>query len=116
MTRQSPKKILKDKAWKTFSKWIRNRDKQCVCCGSTNNLQAGHYWHNCLDFDEENINAQCARCNKWLSGNLATYGMYLLNKLGTKKFKALEKRHYMAMKGELMSEQDYINIVEKYKL
>jgi len=111
---RSQREILRDKAWQTFSRWIRARDKKCVTCGSVADGQAGHFYHGVLDFDEININRQCARCNKWLHGNLAVYSNYLLEKYGEQAFKDLTKRHYTAMKGELRSEQDYIKIVEKY--
>ena len=107
---------IRTKAWDTFSKWIRNRDKKCITCGSTKSLQAGHFWHGVLDFDEMNINAQCSGCNHFKSGNLAVYSTYLINKYGIKKFKDLEKRHYLAMKGEKRTDQDYQDIIEKYKL
>lgn len=109
-------KTLKRKAWDTFSKWVRERDKRCVTCGSYNQLQAGHFWHNVLDFDEMNINAQCKHCNHFWSGNLAPYSMYLLNKYGEKAVKDLEIRHYMALKGERRSIEDYEAIIEKYTL
>ena len=111
----SPRINLKRKAWEIFSKWIRNRDKRCVTCGSTNQLQAGHFWHGVLDFDEMNINAQCVKCNKYLSGNLAPYSVYLVNKHGIDKFKDLEKRHWTALRGEFRSDKDYLEIIEKYK-
>ena len=105
---------LKDRAWKTFSLFIRNRDKKCfTCTGKAEN--AGHFWHGVLDFDEENIHGQCVHCNKWLSGNLAVYAVNLLKLLGKKKFDTLTIRHYRAMGGEKRSEQDYLNIIEKYK-
>lgn len=107
---------LHRKAWDTFSKWIRNRDKRCVTCGSENQLQAGHFFHNVLDFDEENISAQCKKCNHFLSGNLAVYSVYLLNKLGQEKFEALNIRHYRAMKGEKFSPEDYKAIIDKYTI
>jgi hypothetical protein len=112
------KKInLHRKAWDIFSKWIRERDKMCVTCGSRNTvLNAGHFWHGVLDFDEININAQCVHCNKWLSGNLAPYSVYLVKKYGLKVFNDLEKRHYLAMRGEYRTDQQYIDIIEKYKL
>lgn len=76
-------RLLKKKAWTVFSLWIRNRDKHCVTCGSTQNLQAGHFIHrDCLDFDERNIHAQCSRCNKFLSGNLIQYAMFMEEKYG----------------------------------
>jgi len=106
----------KNRAWDTFSKWIRERDKRCVTCGATEGLQAGHFWHNCLDFDEMNINAQCARCNHYLSGNLAVYASYLIAKHGVKKFQDLEARHYLAMKGEHYTVEDYESIIKKYKI
>lgn len=107
---------LHRKAWDVFSKWIRNRDKQCVTCGTRVTLQAGHFWHACLDFDEININAQCSGCNHFKSGNLAVYSAYLINKYGVKAFKDLEMRHYRAMRGEYRTEADYLKLIEKYKL
>ena len=109
-----PVKDYKGKAWKVFSKWIRERDKRCVTCGSYNDLQAGHFWHAVLDFDEMNINAQCKQCNHFKSGNLAPYATYLLNKYGLEKFNDLEKRHYLAMRGEYRSDKDYQKIIDKY--
>lgn len=109
---------LKDRAWDTFSLWIRTRDGfKCVTCGSTTQqMNAGHFWHGVLDFDEENINCQCVHCNKWLSGNLAVYSVYLLQKIGKEKFDALNIRHSMAWKGEIRTEQDYRDIIERYRL
>lgn len=104
------------KAWDVFSKWIRNRDKVCVTCGSRKDGQAGHYWHGVLDFDEMNINQQCSSCNKWKHGNLAPYGVYLINKHGLEKFLDLEKRHYIALRGEYRTQQDYEEIIKKYQL
>src|SRR3990167_3937552 len=68
--------ILHKKAWNVFSKWIRERDKTCITCGSRSSLQAGHFWHGVLDFDPMNINAQCSGCNHFKSGNLAIYSTY----------------------------------------
>jgi hypothetical protein len=111
-------KKLKDKAWKVFSRYIRERDKFCVTClvqgKETPATQAGHFWHGVLDFDEENINGQCVRCNHFLSGNLAVYAVYLISKLGTKGFNELSERHYKAMSGVKMTEKDYIDIINKY--
>lgn len=105
----------KDRAWKYFSQYIRLRDQKCVTCGSIKNPQAGHFWHNVLDFDEENINQQCSFCNKYKSGNLAVYSIYLINKLGTIKFKALDIRHTKAIGGEKRSVEDYEKIIKETK-
>ena len=113
----APRRIdLHRKAWSTFSRWIRNRDKICITCGNRGNLEAGHFWHACLDFDEININAQCTSCNHFKSGNLASYSVYLLNKYGEKAFKDLEQRHWLALRGEYRTDQQYLDIIKKYEL
>ena len=106
---------LKDTAWKTFSEYIRLRDKHCVTCPNGLAENAGHFWHNVLDFDEENVHGQCVRCNKWLSGNLAVYAVYLLKLMGKKKFDALDIRHTRAIGGEYRTEKDYEKIIKTYK-
>ncbi len=121
------KKKLKEKAWNVFSLWIRNRDKKCVSCGiqfwneqlgefGVKGLQGGHFHHAVLDFDEENINAQCSQCNHYKSGNLAKYSLYLLNKLGEERFKKLGIRASMAQKGKLHNIEYYQHIIDQYKL
>lgn len=107
---------LHRKAWDVFSKWVRNRDKKCITCGSEVQLQGGHFFHGVLDFDEININAQCKGCNHFKSGNLAIYATYLINKHGIDAFQALDGRHWLAKKGEKREPQDYLDIIEKYTI
>ena len=118
MSKRTKKQILRDKAWKVWSIWIRKRDPWCVTHlvigKKVPSENAGHFWHNVLDFDEENINGQCINCNKWNSGRLAEYSTYLLNKLGKKKFDALDIRHTRAIGGEGHDEAFYQSIIEKY--
>lgn len=109
-------KTLHKKAWETFSKWVRNRDKKCVTCGSIKNLQAGHYFHAILDFDEININAQCSACNKWRQGNLTKYAVYLVNKYGIEVYSQLVARHYLAMRGEKKTVDEYQELIKKYSM
>jgi hypothetical protein len=107
---------LKNKAWKVFSDWIKQRDDyHCVSCGAFDANQAGHFFHNVLDFDEDNINCQCVRCNHYLSGNLAQYSVYLLSKLGKRRFEALYFRHFLDLKSTKRDEKYYQDIIEKYK-
>ena len=113
---RSPDAIWHDKAWTVFSRWIRNRDKKCVTCPTGLAENAGHFWHNVLDFDEININGQCVRCNKWLSGNLAAYSTYLIKKHGLKKFNELDIRHTKAIGGEVRTIEDYKAIIDKYSI
>lgn len=106
---------LKDNAWKTFSKYIRLRDKKCYTCPKGLAENAGHFWHNVLDFDEENIHGQCVHCNKWLSGNLAVYSVNLLREIGKKRFEALDIRHTRAIGEGKHDEEYYQNIINTYK-
>lgn len=121
------KKKLKQKAWDTFSVWVRRRDRACVTCGnatwdedlgewSIKGLQAGHFHHTVLDFDEMNINAQCKQCNHYKSGAASKYSVFLVGKYGEKKFLELAIRAKQALKGELRSVEEYQAIINKYTI
>lgn len=121
------REALKEKAWKVFSEWIRRRDLRCFTCParfwdeelgewSIKGLQAGHFRHGKLDFDEININAQCQRCNHFLHGNLGEYARRLIKKYGLKEFEALNKRADKALAGELQSAEYYEEIIKKYSV
>ena len=114
----SPLQLAKDEAWAVFSKCIRNRDNyKCYTCQSSGGLMnAGHFWHGVLDFDEENIHCQCVGCNHFKSGNLAVYASNLIRDMGIKKFKALEIRHHRDKMSGKKEIQYYLDIIEKYKL
>jgi len=45
-------------------------------------MQAGHFIHGKLDFDERNIRVQCVKCNMYLSGNLGAYAERLIRENG----------------------------------
>lgn len=100
-SKRSKLKIIKKKAWKAFSEFIRKRDRNCFTCNarpfSWKELQAGHFIHGKLDFDEMNINAQCIRCNHFLSGNLASYTINLIRKHGMEKVEELRQRASLAI-------------------
>jgi hypothetical protein len=92
-------KYLNEQAWPIFSRYIRFRDRgedgltECFTCRHRKNpyiMQAGHFWHGVLDYDERNIHPQCVYDNKWLHGNLAAYGTRLAEVLGVEGFKQLE--------------------------
>ena len=59
----------KTKPWKTyradakFSEWIRERDKKCLRCGTTENLTCSHFWSrskSALRYEPDNCIALCA--------------------------------------------------------
>lgn len=104
---------LKKEADRVFSLWIRARDGRCVTCGSTANLQNGHYvsrsW-SALRFDEVNCNAQCVGCNVFKKGNMDEYARFLLRRYGPDVLDELaaKKKTYQLKRKEL--EQ----IIQKY--
>ena len=87
MKKIKTRKALRNQAWILMSEFVRRRDRgQCFTCYDRRDWKqqnAGHFVHkDCLDFDRRNVNCQCVRCNKWLSGNLAIYADRLLKKYG----------------------------------
>ena len=104
LIRRSGKVITKEKslprlladAQKKFNSWIRNRDKDfpCICCGSFNTSDAGHYFsqgqHSFLRFNEMNVNLCCRKCNHFLSGNLINYRQGLIRRYGEVNVDKLE--------------------------
>ena len=105
---KTPYEQAHEKAWQVFSRWVRLRDPRCITCGEPSE-NAGHFRHNCLDFDEQNINGQCVRCNKWLSGNLAVYATYLVRKYGSKVLDQIDKR-----RSKIYSLEELQIIIKKY--
>ena len=117
------RKLLKQRAWVVFSKWIRDRDNHtCITCGAKEgqlskngkpiHIHAGHYCHNREDFNEMNIHAQCMGCNWRKKGNMRVYTLRMVEWYGLDAVKTLmlcEKE-----KARLESAEFYLNIIEKY--
>ncbi len=81
MKQQGNRKFWKDKAIKTHSYWIRQRDTDgywgygnCITCGKMvhwKEADTGHFMsrrHEATFFDERNAHLQCKACNQWGSG------------------------------------------------
>ena len=120
---KQPMPLLKRKTWAEFSQYVRRKNAdfygiaQCITCdtkGHWKDMNAGHYEHGKLDFDEMNVNVQCVRCNKWLHGNLGNYNLKLIEKYGIDIVKDLKARAKMAVV-EKYSRQDLEDIYLKYK-
>ena len=95
-----PKKMLHDKVWKLMSEWVRSKDADphrrtsCYTCGITDyykKMEAGHFKHGKLDFDERNIKCQCTGCNQFYSGNLKIYEENLIRDHGKEWVEQLVK-------------------------
>lgn len=108
-----PMPKLKKLAEKYFHKYICLRDKYtCFTCGKVGN-QAGHFRHSKLDFDEINLNCQCAFCNCYAHGNLGIYAVKLIKKYGQEVVDDLIARSYKPKKYTRDELDEYLRI---YKL
>jgi len=129
MSTQS-KKTIKNKLWKIFSEYIRLRDAEwngyasCISCGKVlfwKDLDAGHFISkNSGDyfyFLEENVNAQCNYCNRFLHGNLLNYRRGLINKIGQDEVDKLEYQSQLGVRLELNKQcnLDYEDLIRVYK-
>lgn len=118
---KNSKKLLKKKAWSTFSIWIRNRDADdngictCVTCGKKDhwkNMQAGHGIggrNNYLLFNEDLVHAQCRSCNLFKGGEYEKYAVFLIEKYGMDWYKEM-----LRYKPVQFSDKDYEEIIKKY--
>jgi hypothetical protein len=96
---ESYRKTLFKKAWGIMSKHIRlkyaddNGMVACYTCGNIHHykeMHCGHFWHDRLDFCEDNLRPQCNSCNTYKADkSMAVYAAKLLDELGLEKFKAL---------------------------
>jgi hypothetical protein len=85
---------LKKQLDQIFSLYIRKRDKKCITCGSTKNLQCGHFHsrtHLSTRWSEINCNTQCVGCNVFKSGNMAEYAHALQERYGQNILQKLYK-------------------------
>lgn len=94
---------LRKEAQAAFNAWVRMRDagKPCVSCGRPDDghhqRHAGHYrsvgGYPALRFEPDNVHAQCATCNNYLSGNLVGYRAELVRRIGLPRVEWLEGPH-----------------------
>lgn len=87
---------------KIFSEAIRARDGKCLFCGKTTNLTNSHYWsrnRSSTRYAWDNCITLCwFWCHKKAEGEKqGAYRDFMIGRLGTKKYKALEKLAYTTM-------------------
>jgi hypothetical protein len=97
MTRKS----LVKAADRAFSQYIVARDKKCVCCGSTRNLQCGHLFSRIAystRWNSLNSACQCARCNMNHEGDALPFMDYMVAKHGRDKIDELHTLYHQPIK------------------
>lgn len=119
------KSKAKQKAWKTFSEYIRRSNADsllgtltCYTCGKVdfwNKLQAGHGIggrNNSILFCEDLVRPQCVGCNVFGRGQYAKFTRKLIDELGLARYDELN-----ALAGQILQLKvsDYQEIEQKYK-
>jgi len=115
-------KKLKEKAWQTFSRYIRNKYSvngyvSCVTCGvrkPIKEMQAGHFIDgrmNSILFHPQCVHPQCYICNIHKHGDKINYYKYMLKTYGQQVIDKLIDLSNTTVK---FTEEDYRKIISKY--
>ena len=126
--KRSPYKIMKEKAWKVFSIYIKMKDADlmgdgmvtCCTCGqrlhwADKKMQAGHFLDgrsNSILFAEKCVHPQCSSCNVFKNGNKVEYYEFMLETYGKATIASLRKLKLQTVKFTL---EDLTEIKEKYE-
>ena len=80
-------------------------------------MDAGHYVPKtaglALYFNEQNVNAQCTYCNRWMHGNLSRYAIALRRKYGQNILEELDKKRQKIIQ---ITIPEYQKHIETYRL
>jgi len=77
-----------------MSLFVRERDRKCVICGKTENLQCGHLFSRVAfstRWDLVNCHCNCSGCNLRHEFNSAPYTLWFIKKYGVNTY---EKLHF----------------------
>ena len=122
-------KITIDKADKTFSQYIRLRDKKCMRCYSPVEInedlpvthQNSHYFSRGREntrFDTENCDTLCMACHMiWGGDDKEGYRNFKIKQLGEEGFKRLDVRAHTLTKKDrklaLLKAKALLNSIQK---
>lgn len=105
--KRARKKLIKlpklhKRVWREFSIYIRSSAAdesgvvQCVTCPNrfvwnSGQIQAGHWMHGRLDFDERNVHPQCVTCNyHWNTKVSVAYAIFMSKTYGVEVMEELQ--------------------------
>lgn len=117
VSKQTLRKRLHLKLWKTFSQYVRKKSKGiCFTCGARKawqDMDASHYLHGKLDYSEINIQACCVRCNRYLHGNLGAFAERLVGEYGQARITKLRLEAREIQRHEIEWLQEKISYYEE---
>lgn len=103
-----------------MSRFIRQRDRHCMRCGSIQALQCSHYFGRTrwtVRFDPENLDCLCYACHRlWEKEDREAYRQFKVSQLGQEKYDELCIRARKTLKDFGMTKTLTAKmVVEKYK-
>ena len=119
---------LMQKNWKLMSEWVRREKADSagyVKCSTCSNIHlwnsglihAGHWIHDKLDFERNNINPQCRDCNYKYNKNVNVYhAIFMTKTYGVEEMERLEKLAREKGNAYSIEELENINVFLKLKL
>jgi len=126
--KKTPYRKAKEKAWNTFSEYIRKRDclqstgslERGFCCSchrlvEYKNSQAGHFLDgrgNSILFEETGVHLQCSGCNIWKHGNKIAYYDFMRDIYGQEH---IEKLKAQAKQTKTFTTSELIKLTEELK-
>ncbi len=98
---------------------VKARDKACVTCGSTNNLQPGHLFSRVAystRWDLTNVFCQCRNCNLKHEYDPYPLTSFYLSFAGKEKYDALHRKYVTPVKYKTYElEELYAQLEEQLK-
>lgn len=116
-------KALKKEAWRLISIHVRSSKAnfqgytECFTCHRMfdwRSMDCSHFYHNKLDYCEDNLRPCCVRCNRYLHGNLGEYALRLVHDLGSER--VAELKIEATRKGNDYSREELNEIISRYRL
>ena len=115
MKKQKTVRQLKKELDLVFGKWVKQRENKCIVCGSTSNLQAGHFMsrrYNNTRYDPDNVHSECLKCNCFDPNSILEYRRQIINLYGEGYDKVLEERAHVIRK---FTVQELEELIKYYK-
>ena len=93
---------------------------KCISCGRVlpvSQLDGGHYIgrrHTCTELEPDNVQPQCRKCNRFLSGDTIAYRAGLIKKIGRERVERLESM-LESNDSKKMTSKEYEELAKKYR-
>jgi hypothetical protein len=94
---------------------VRRRDRRCVTCGTSRNLQCSHFYSRrylATRFDLRNCNAMCAECNRRHNTEPGPYLRLMMERYGAEVVAELGRLRADTRK---VTDEELVRLLERFK-